>query len=90
MSEIVDADGRWVNGSLVEPSEAWLAARGAAPAPDPVTDPDAPADESLLVAAEEAYRAAYDEVIAAGSLSMSRINQAIRAGSDARLAVLDG
>lgn len=53
--------------------------------PTDLADPDA----DRLVVAEEARRTAYDEVIAGGTLSMSRINQANRAGMDAYLAALD-
>ena len=57
--------------------------------PAPTPDPTQP-DDALLIAAEQARRDAYDAVIAAGTLSMARINQANRAGMDAYLAVLGG
>lgn len=74
---VLDADGEVV--SDVDTGEA-------APEPEPVAD----SVDALLIAAEQARRDAYDAVIAAGTLTMARINAANRAGMDAYIAVLGG
>ncbi len=57
------------------------------PEPDPNTTP--PETESaLLERAEQSRRDAYDAVMASGTRSMARLEDANRAGSDAFLAVL--
>lgn len=54
----------------------------------PTTIPDPTDEASILDAAETARRAAYDAVMAAGTRSMARLEEADRAGSDAFRAVL--
>lgn len=57
------------------------------PEPDPNSTP--PETESaLLERAEQSRRDAYDAVMASGTRSMARLEDANRAGSDAFLAVL--
>lgn len=73
--------------------EAAVAAHVAQPIPDdPEPEPagDHPLDADLLATAEAARRAAYDAVIAAGNgvMSMARLRDADRAGSEAFLTAL--
>lgn len=52
--------------------------------------PDQPLHAGLLARAEAARRVAYDAALGTGSLSMTRLREADRAGSEAFLAVLAG
>lgn len=72
----------WSNGVLVDTIEHEVVDAGALD--------DSPIDSTLLAAAEEARRSAFDAVIAAGTLTNARVRDATRAGSDAFLTVLAG
>lgn len=77
---VYDADGNIVDGPT--------AVDGLPVEVEAPPDQDVPIDADLLAGAEAARRAAYDAAMSGGTLSMARLREADRLGSEAFLAYI--